>query len=336
MVNLAEYKKIAVINFHHIGDTVCNFSLIKYCRLKSPQAKITVFLGEENGGLAPFITDCDEVVVVPITSKKRRYFSLIKFALRYRKQFDLVICGLEPRKYIHIFMWLLQARTVVAYVGNTWHSKLINHGVLYNDPLQRTCHNALHTLNVVANYRELPEELLPRIIISQTLKQQFLPQILSQLGDKISPPHLLISVTNNREKSTIDLILYRDLFAKLKEQCNFSVVISYLPKDKKRAEELAAILPVPSVPIATPNFAAFLVLLDLIDFCFLGDGGITHLAAALNKPQLVLFGAISPCEWLPLNKQVYYLHDDKHVKYIDQEKIVVTLKNLLTQVQVRR
>ena len=142
-VDLSKYKNIAIINFHHIGDTVCNFSLIKYCRLQAPQAKITVFLGKENGVLARWVSCCDEVVVVPITSKERRYFPIVKFALKYRKKFDLVICGLEPRKYIHIFMGILGAKTSIAYVENTWHSKLINHGVLYDDPLQRTRHNAL-------------------------------------------------------------------------------------------------------------------------------------------------------------------------------------------------
>lgn len=335
-INLSAYTNIAIINFHHIGDTVCNFSLFKYCRLQAPQAKITIFLGKEGGVLAPFIDCCDEVVIVPITSKERRYFSIIKFALKYHKQFDLVICGLEPRKYIHIFMGVLGAKTSIAYIENTWHSKLINSGVLYDDPLQRTRHNALQMLNVVANYQELPEELRPRIAITPAVRQQFLPQILAKFGDKILLPRLLISVTNNRANSTIESAMYSSLFAEVKNQFDFSVVISYLPKDKERADELAKILPVPAIPIATPSFAEFMVLLDLVDGCFLGDGGITHLAAALDKPQLVLFGWISPIEWLPLSRNVQYLYHPEHVKHIDKKEIVAKLNSLLTQMRANQ
>jgi len=331
-INLSAYKNIAIINFHHIGDTVCNFSLFKYCRLQAPQAKITVFLGKENGVLAPWIDGCDEVIIVPITSKERRYCSIIKFALKYRKKFDLVICGLEPRKYIHIFMGILGAETSIAYIENTWHSKLINSGVLYDDPLQRTRHNALQMLNVVANYEELPDELRPRITIPPAIKQQFLPQILAQLGDKIFAPRLLISVTNNRPSCTIDFDRYCFLFNELKKTFNFSVIISSLQRDMARAQQLAALLPVPAVPVMTPDFSEFLTLLDWVDGCFLGDGGIVHLAAALDKPQLVLLGKVSPIEWWPLSKKTQCLSHPENVNQLDKKIIMIELSNLLKQV----
>jgi len=327
--NLSGYKNIAIINFHHIGDTVGDFSLFKYCRLQAPQAKITIFLGKENGVLAPYIDCCDEAIVLPVTSKKRRYLQLTKAAFKYRGQFDLVICGLEPRKYIHIFMWLLGARTSIAYIENTWHSKLINQGVVYNEPQQRQWHNALHMLNVVADYRELPQALYPRINLTEEIKHLFLPQIMAKLGEKIVAPRLLVSVTNNRVQSTIDLVTYCDLFAELKKQFDFSVIVSYLPKDKARADELVRILPVAAIALVTPNFSEFLVLLDLIDCCLLGDGGITHLAAALNKPQVVLFGGVSLIEWRPLSSNVRYLYHQEHVKYIDKKTIVLKLEEML-------
>jgi len=292
-----------------------------------------VFLGKDNEVLAPWINDCDEVVVVPVTIKKRRYLPLIRCAFKYRKQFDLVICGWEPRKYVHIFMKILGAKTSVAYVENNWHGKLINFGVLYSDSLQRTRHDALQMLNIVANYRELPNELRPRITIPPAIKTRFLPQILAKFGDKILPPRLLISVTNNRDHSTIDSVMYCELFTELKKQFAFSVVVSYLPKDEERARELAKILPLPAIPIATQDFAEFMVLLDLVDGCFMGDGGIMHLAAALDKPQLVLFGRTSLIEWRPLSDRVQCLYHPEHVKYIDRKEIIVKLNNLLTQIR---
>lgn len=333
-VDLSIYKNIAIINFKFIGDTLCALPLIKYCRVQAPQAKITVLLGKENAVLAQWMGNGTETIVLPVTNnKRRRYLPLIKFILAYRKKFDLIIFSNNPRRYVNIFMYFLKAKTTIAYVKDTWDARLISHGRLYDPVVQRTRHNALQMLNVVADYQELPEELRPQIAIPTAIKQQYLPQILVKLGSEISPPRLLISVTNNRENSTIDSAMYCALFAELKKQFNFSVVISYLPKDKERADELAKILPVLAIPIATPSFSEFMVLLDLVDGCFLGDGGITHLAAALDKPQLVLFGWISPIEWLPLGKNVQYLHHPEHVKYIDKKEITVKLNSLLTQIR---
>lgn len=333
-MDLSQYKKIAIINFKYIGDMICALPLVKYCRLHAPEAKITILLGKEDAVLANWISHCDETVVVSVTdNKQRHYLPLIKFALAYRKKFDLIICANKPRRYVNIFAYFLGAKDSVAYVKNTWDSKFVSHGVFYDNSLQRTWHNALRMLNLVADYQKIPDELRPKITISLAIKQQFLPQILAKLGSEISPPRLLISVTNNRSDCTIDSAVYCDLFAKLKRQFSFSVIISYLPQDKLRAYELVALLPVSAIPIATPNFSEFIVLLDLVDGCFLGDGGIAHLAAALDKPQVVLFGGVSPIEWLPLSAQTQYLYHPEHVKYIDQQEIMVKLTNLLTQIR---
>lgn len=334
-IGLSIYKNIAIINFKFIGDTLCALPLIKYCRVQAPQAKITVLLGKENAVLAQWIGNGTETIVLPVTNdKRRRYLPLIKFILAYRKKFDLIIFSNKPRRYVNIFMYFLKAKATIAYVKDTWDARLISHSRLYDPVVQRTRHNALKMLNVVADYQELPEELRPQIAIPTAIKQQYLPQILAKLGDKISLPRLFISVTNNREECTINLNLYRDLFTELKKQFNFSVVISYLPQDQKRAEELVNLLPVPAVAIATPSFAEFMVLLDLVNGCFLGDGGIAHLAAALDKPQVVLFGAILPIEWLPLSKKVQYLYHSENVNYINRQEIMVKLQDLLSQMRV--
>lgn len=95
------------------------------------------------------------------------------------------------------------------------------------------------------------------------------------------------------------------------------------------ATEIAEKLTVPHVVFPTPNFDQLMCLLGAVDACFIGEGGIMHLAAALNKPQLVLFGKTSQICWEPLSNKGIYLRDESDVKNIKPENVIIKLKQLL-------
>lgn len=334
-MDLSRFRNIAIVNMHHIGDAVCTIPLIRYVRKCAPSAKITVFLGVINGCLAPFLPDCDEVIVVPahLTSSGPKYSVLFKYGFRFRHKFDLAICGVEPRKSLHVLLKLLDPDVAIAYIENNWHGKIINHGVFYDEPRQRKRHNTLEVLNVIASYEELPQDLLPKLNIPAEIRSQY----EADLYEKIKPLRaenavlLLVSVTNNRPFCTIAVNDYADYLNELAEKrgCKFSVVISYMQSDEAKAKQLAKLLKVPCLPILSKDFNEFILLLDSVDMCFVGDGGIMNLAAALDKPQLALFGKTSAIEWRPLNSKARYLRHVEHVKYIPKEDIMRELEDLL-------
>jgi ADP-heptose:LPS heptosyltransferase len=80
------------------------------------------------------------------------------------------------------------------------------------------------------------------------------------------------------------------------------------PADKAAAQEVAAglgdirYLLVQDLPIA--RLAALLGLVSL----FIGnDSGVSHVAAALKKPTIALFGPTDPCVWAPRNDRAFWL-----------------------------
>ncbi|HUD00889.1 MAG TPA: glycosyltransferase family 9 protein, partial [Rhabdochlamydiaceae bacterium] len=60
-----------------------------------------------------------------------------------------------------------------------------------------------------------------------------------------------------------------------------------------------------------------------------GDGGIMHLAAALDKPQVVLFGGTKIWEWAPLSEKAVCLSDPHNVNFIPEEIIQQALEKIL-------
>ena len=74
----------------------------------------------------------------------------------------------------------------------------------------------------------------------------------------------------------------------------------------------------------------FLCLLDMVDALFIGDGGLMHLAAALNKDQLVLFAKTPVEEWGPISNKAKLLIDNNDINNIPKDIINKEL-NLIMQ-----
>lgn len=333
---LQKYRDIAIINYNHIGDLICTMPLLHYCRETMPNAKITLFVRPRNDVLKPFLTNlCDKIVTLPLgnninVGRTQKYITLIKTALKYRNKFDLVVCGLEPRKSTNIFIGLLGGYSI-GYSQNNWHGKLIKQSTLFTDADKITKHDALYQLQVLApQYKELPKKWQPVFNIPKDLYKANLSKITSKLASlqNSSGKLVLVSVTNNRISSTISIDKYAQILNTLHTNQQIKVAISYLPDDLNRAKELQEQLAMIATPILTNDFMEFLSLIKYSDLVFTGDGGIMHCAAALDKPQLALFGTTDPREWRPLSDKAKYLRHEETVNKISTATIVAELMEL--------
>ena len=160
---------------------------------------------------------------------------------------------------------------------------------------------------------EVPEELYPCLD-------------LSKKEEKTST--LFVSVTNNRIGSQLSSQNYAAILNRFSQGKNFTVVINCEPKDEVNAHVLGSLLQMPYRVAITETFEEFIHLLASVDALLIGDGGVMHLAAALNKPQVVLFGGTKIWEWAPLSKKAICLGDPHNVNYIDSGKIVEALYGL--------
>jgi len=302
--------RIGIVRRNGLGDLLCVMPLILLCKERYPGCHITLFVDERGAPLTPYLPVDDVVVMV---SSSNKYASLIGTLWKQRgRKFDLLISAKpSPMKLLNLFLYALKGNERIAYVDDAWHSKLINSPRLYFPHEER--HQMVKSLRLLdPSFETVPGHLKPRLKVKSS--------------HTFSEPTLLISVTNNRLGSTLDPDKTQRLINRLTKK--FHVVINCELQDLKRAQILASGLNVSSEIIPTPKFDQFMALLASVDSCFIGDGGIMHLAAALDKPQVVLFGGTKVWEWAPLSDKAICLSDPHNVNFIPEEKIQKALTHL--------
>ena len=305
--------KIGIIRRNGLGDLLCVMPLVSLCKARFPGSRVTLFVDSRGAPLLPYLEGVDEAVVIPSSANK--YVALGKTLWSQRDQkFDILISAKpSPMKLLNLFLYALRGKKRIAYVDQSWHSRLITDPRLYDPEEER--HQMVKSLRL----------LDPSI---ETVPSAFRPRLIVIPSYQFTEPTLLISVTNNRIGSTLDNDKVQQLLNQLASKKSFQVVINCEPKDNRRAQDLAKGLRVPVQVIPTATFDEFIQLIASVDGFFGGDGGIMHLMAALDKPQVVLFGGTKIWEWAPLSEKAICLGDPHNVNFIPKEEIQKALEKV--------
>ena len=318
--------KIAIVRRNGLGDLLCAYPLVLYLQ-KNRGASITLFVDQRNAPLIPYLPTVQHVAVFP--AKGFKYGNMLGMALRYWKRFAIAISAkTSPMKLMNFFLFCLAAKERIAYVDKGWSSVLINHPLAFDPFLAKTQHQALKGLRMVdPTLNEVPEEFYPTVHIPQTIRDRY------PLPYRFLRPVILVSATTTNPASRLHAARYCALLNQLHTQCAFSVLITGQKSDCERAEAIAAGLQMEHSTHFPRNFDEFMVLLDAADVFFVGDGGVAHIGAALDKVAVVLFGETNPVEWSPLSKKVKTFYHPEHVDHLDDEAIFQALKSLLQKVE---
>lgn len=313
-------KKIAIIRRNGFGDFICTVPLIKHIESCYPDAEITLFVDKRNHALVPYFFRHLKMVVIPAGNK---YLSLIRVALKYRSEnFDLVISvKTSPMKLNNLFLALLGGKHKFAIVDeNSWHSQFVNRPRPQKQ--YQSGHQALNCLRILEpEIQQLPPDLYPRIQIEKQLDEPI----------ALAPPYLFISVSNNRATSSLDVSTLARIANNVVEKHSFSVLISYQGHDKNRAIELQKALKMNSQICDTPDLDSFLSLLNSADVVLVGDGGICHFAACLNKKLVALYANTLLEAWGPLSNDAICFYDADNVNNISVEEIEKGVEHFIRQ-----
>ncbi|PHM38325.1 glycosyltransferase family 9 protein [Xenorhabdus innexi] len=312
--------KIAILRRNGLGDLICTQPLIKFLQKKYPNAKISLFIEQNNQDLAKYVCPDVDINILPQGNK---YFSIIKTALKFRKKnFDIAISAKpSPMKLNNLFLWLLGAKKRYAVVADKkWDSKLINYPT--NTRMLKGYHQALKVLRTISpNEQFLTPDLFPKIKLTNKSKP-------SHSGN----PLILFSVSNNRKNSLISNDYLELIAGKISEKHpTAKFIISALPNDVNLANDLISRIKGNSQVVICDSLNSFLSLLNEMNLIIVGDGGICHLAAALNKKLVALYGVTKPENWSPLasKNMCITLHDPKNVNNIPLIQVTDAILHLL-------
>ncbi|MCX6995087.1 MAG: hypothetical protein NTY13_04620 [Chlamydiae bacterium] len=304
-------KRIAIVRRNGYGDLVCIAPLVACISERFPMAEITLFVEERNKALVPYLFPKHKYVSFGSGSE---YLETLKTALK-QSPFDLVISSKpSPFKLNNIFLGFLKSPNKMAVTqGKGWHESFIT----TKRPYIQEGHQALRCLQIFdPTIKAIDPAWLPRCIVKP-------------LALNLPHPILFFSLINNREASQLTLERFAAIANKIHRKRPFSVVLS-APLQTVFSHRLE----MPTHLISLSSFEGFISLLAAVDIVLSGDGGPCHIAAALQKPQIALFGKTLPEQCSPLSPHATTLYDPINVNNIDLALIENALESALTKISV--
>ena len=304
-------KNILIIRLDHIGDVAAATSVPHNLKIAYPEARITFLVSSSSAGLLlnnPYINEmiCFDA---PWFSRGKKninswavFWKLVKELKKVN--FDL---GFDLRgDFRHIIlMWLARVKFRVSY-GVTGGGFLLS--------IQGHYHK---NLNALDKNLYLLEKLNIKLIIRK--QELFLSnEEVRQVDDFLSSNNLnqvkfcIVHPVAGYTSKNWQEDKFAVLISKLYKELKVSVILVGLDNDRDIVEHIIAISGVPAINIAGKTSLRFLIALIQRANLFIGvDSGPSHIAAALDKPTLILYSGTNQAqEWAPKGNQVIIIQKD--------------------------
>lgn len=316
-------KKIAIIRKNGIGDFIsgtvplCNYLLKKY----NNEVEFTFFMTRRNIGIAKYFFPNSKSVLIPDGNK---YYTHIKVALQNRSLHPDI--GIIPvpdyPKLGSIFFKLLDAKKIYGnhYNNDIAKAILTNPCTLYKDKATEHAHVSLRSLHLFdTGFKETPKDLYP----------QFDKTLIADFSLENKGPYIMVELSNARKTSQLSVEKTATILNELYQCFKFTTLITLMPSDVKKAEDLKALLSGACEYHLTKNLDEFISYVNTSNFVLAGDGGLSHIAGAMNKKVITLMGQTPKYLWSVLGKEVINIFDPKDVNNIPNKDIIAAFKKLI-------
>jgi ADP-heptose:LPS heptosyltransferase len=324
--------RILVIRRDNIGDLVCTTPLIRALREQLPTAYIAALVTRYNQAVMAGNPDIDALFSYTKAKHLERgesrvgiLWSRVKTIWTLRKQrFDWILLpGGPQRSSLRFAKWIGAGKILVRdaedAVGGPHHveqccHQLVRMGLRFESPLARL----------------KPEEARVEKIKSA------MPHDWSGHAGPVIALHLSARKPSQRWPAG----RFAELASSLHERLGAKILLFWSPgsadnathpgDDEKAREVLAATAGMPVHPVVTERLEDLIAALSLCEGMVCSDGGAMHLAAALDKPMVCLFGDSDPEHWGPWKVPSVVLHPaSREVTDISVEEVSTSLVNLL-------
>ncbi|GAA8259569.1 lipopolysaccharide heptosyltransferase I [Helicobacter pylori] len=333
--------KIAIVRLSALGDIIVSavfLALIKECL---PNTQIEWFVDERFGAILEYSPYIDKIHPIALKSALTTFnplkiFKLLKSLRAY--EYDIII-DMQGLIKSALITQTLKAPKKVGFdyasaregLSAFFYSQKVS--IAYDEPiLKRNFTLLFHALNLPKN--EISEGLSSR---AKVFSYQDSPQI-DALNLNENKPKILFVLETSKINKTYPIERFKELALMLE---NFQICLLWHADEKKAATLYGALKDQHDVlllPKLTLNeVKALLFKMDLI---IGGDTGITHLAWALQKPSITLYGN-TPMERFKLespinvsltgNSNANYHKKDFSIQNIEPKKIKECVLNILKE-----
>lgn len=319
-------KKIAILRALNLGDLLCTVPAFRALRSAYPEADISLIgLAWAKDFVHRFSAYIDEFIEFPGFSglpEQRIHASLFtQFLLNIQKEkFDLIIQMQGNGRYTNQLMPLLGARHTAGFYTTHGFQPELNTYLLDEDAheILRFTH-LLEFLGIAVDSTDLVFPLFEQD------RQEF--ERLRRQYDLDQPYVIIHAGTLNPKKRW-----RQDYFAEVANlliQQNYTVVLTGTHSEKEYIDQLRMNILGPVVNLAGKTSLGSLgMLIDYASLLICNDTGVSHIAAALKVPSIVIFSPYSdPQRWAPLDKDLHSIITAKQAK--NSEEVINEIKRKL-------
>lgn len=343
-------QKILFIRRDNIGDLVCTTPAIHAVRQAYPEAKIGILVNSYNVEVVKNNPNIDEIYIyekakhVPEKNKFTVWWNNLRVLSKIRKEkYDVAIaCGsYSPR--LARYTYMTGARMKIGYLPYKVKSSMF-----YNMPLrepQKPMHEVerVFALLLPLGINEKPDKM--RVYpssyeierVNELLKKErFFGVIETPQNDRKIAFHISSRKPENRWTTEnfinlAKLILKNHDLRILLLWSPGSEKNPYHPGDDEKAELIGKAVP-KIIPFKTERLSELIAALSLADLVVCLDGGAMHIAAALGKPIVTIWGSTDPSRWRPWGvKHVIIQDSSRKANSIDVNIVYDAVDSLLRE-----
>ncbi|GAA7595920.1 lipopolysaccharide heptosyltransferase I [Helicobacter pylori] len=333
--------KIAIVRLSALGDIIVSAVFLAVIKECLPNAQIEWFVDERFGAIlehSPYIDKLHPIALKSAltTFNPLKIFKLFKSLRAY--EYDIII-DMQGLIKSALITQMLKAPKKVGFdyasaregLSAFFYSQKVS--IAYNEPILKRNFTLLsHALNLPK--KEISEGLSSR---AKVFSYQDSPKI-NALNLNKNKPKILFVLETSKINKTYPIERFKELALALE---NFQICLLW-HADEKKATTLYGALKNQCDALLLPKLTLNEVkaLLFKMDLIIGGDTGITHLAWALQKPSITLYGN-TPMERFKLespinvsltgNSNANYHKKDFSIQNIEPKKIKECVLNILKE-----
>ncbi|GAA6800425.1 lipopolysaccharide heptosyltransferase I [Helicobacter pylori] len=333
--------KIAIVRLSALGDIIVSAVFLAAIKERFTNAQIEWFVDERFGAIlehSPYIDKLHPIALKSAltTFNPLKIFKLFKSLRAY--EYDIII-DMQGLIKSALITQMLKAPKKVGFdyasaregLSAFFYSQKVS--IAYNEPILKRNFTLLsHALNLPK--KEISEGLSSRF---KVFSYQDSPKI-NALNLNQNKPKILFVLETSKINKTYPIERFKDLALMLE---NFQICLLW-HADEDKANALYGALKNQCDALLLPKLTLNEVkaLLFKMDLIIGGDTGITHLAWALQKPSITLYGN-TPMERFKLespinvsltsNSNANYHKKDFSIQNIDPKKIKECVLNILKE-----
>ncbi|MBI4532611.1 MAG: glycosyltransferase family 9 protein [Candidatus Melainabacteria bacterium] len=295
---LASARRILVMRYRFIGDTILTVPFLRNLRRAYPQAQIDVLVGPQSGSVLQGCPYIDELIVFDTTrfhkydcsAGQARSFLSYAFELRSR-HYDLVFV-LKRSWSSGLLAWLTGAPLRVGY-NTQGRAIFLTHPVVWSPHTHEVVSmlDVLRQVNIAVN-----DDYLECWVTRQ--EEEEIRCLVPQLT--LPGPHILLHAAAAHPAKMYPLEHWARIANQLR--CDFNAILYFTgaSQDSPLYDRLIQLSGGAGINLAGKlSIRQSLALYKRLHLAVCVDSGPVHMACSVGTPTLALFGPSDPSRWRP-------------------------------------